>query len=339
MAKATILMAVHNGMPFLKHAVHSILIQTFRDFCFLIIDDASTDGSWEWLQRVTDPRVNCERNESNLGLAASLNRGLDLCHTDYILRMDGDDLCDRRRIQWQIDFMEAHPRLGMSGTWLKTFGVFRERERMRYAPDMSQIRANMLFGSPVAHATLIFRRASLESCQLRYDPSYTRTEDFDLCVRAAEHMEIGNLCRYTYFYRRHAACVTTHGKDDMVKQIRTIVRRQIESVGLKPDEHDLDLHCRAASGSRLENLHDVDDVDAWFSRLFAAGMASGKYEEVSLRRAIGRAWFLLCKNSTTLGPGMISRYRHSVHADGWTPGFQDSMKFFASTLWHAMRGE
>lgn len=336
MPKVTVLMTVYNGMPFLPDAVQCMLGQSYRDFKLLIIDDASTDGSRDWLQSVTDRRVHWMSNESNMGLASSLNRGLDLCDSDYILRMDCDDLCDRRRIEWQVEFMEAHPRLGMSGTWLKTFGVFRERERLRYAPDMAQIRANMLFGSPVAHATLIFRRASVETCHLRYDPVFTKTEDFDLCVRAAEHMEIGNLCAYTYLYRRHEGCATRRGEEEMFRQVRAIVRRQVEAIGLSPDEQGLDLHCRAALGRRLNSMEEVDTADAWLSELLTVGVASGRYDEAPLRRSIGRAWFLLCKNSTTLTPGMFSRYRRSILAAGWTPGVHDRLMFAAGVIRHSL---
>ena len=72
----TVLMSVHNGLPFLAEAVSSVLAQTFQDFEFLILDDASTDGTADYLRTLSDPRVRVITLTENIGLTAALNRGL-----------------------------------------------------------------------------------------------------------------------------------------------------------------------------------------------------------------------------------------------------------------------
>ena len=92
--KVSVVMSVHNGSHYLHEAVESILNQTFTDFEFITIDDFSTDSSWEILTKYADQdqRIKLFKNEENLGLTKSLNKGLKLAQGDYIARQDADDV-------------------------------------------------------------------------------------------------------------------------------------------------------------------------------------------------------------------------------------------------------
>ncbi len=98
----TVLMAVYNGERHLREAVESVLGQTMKDFEFLVIDDGSTDGSPSILSSYSDPRLRVVRNERNLGLIASLNRGLTEARGEWIARADDDDVNDPRRLELQL---------------------------------------------------------------------------------------------------------------------------------------------------------------------------------------------------------------------------------------------
>src|SRR3989304_1437348 len=84
----TVLMTVYNGLPYLREALESILVQTFTDFEFLIIDDASTDASVDWIRSYNDPRIRVECDDSSMGQAASLKRGLTVSRGRSIARLD-----------------------------------------------------------------------------------------------------------------------------------------------------------------------------------------------------------------------------------------------------------
>src|SRR3990167_3914129 len=75
-AKISVIMSVYNGITYLRQAVESIIKQTYRNFEFIIVDDASTDETWDYLKSLNDPRVKLIKNKKNLGLAASLNIAL-----------------------------------------------------------------------------------------------------------------------------------------------------------------------------------------------------------------------------------------------------------------------
>ena len=104
-------MSVYNGAKFLAEAIDSILAQTFTNFEFIIIDDASSDDSLHIINSYKDARIVLIQNNKNIGLTKSLNIGIAKAKGKYIARMDADDISMPKRLEKQFDFMEEHPRI------------------------------------------------------------------------------------------------------------------------------------------------------------------------------------------------------------------------------------
>ena len=94
MPLVSFLLAVHDGARYLGGAVDSVLAQTVRDLELIVIDDASTDATPDLLAGIPDERLTILRNDQQTGLAASLNRGLEVASGRYAARLDDDE--DRR---------------------------------------------------------------------------------------------------------------------------------------------------------------------------------------------------------------------------------------------------
>src|SRR5215212_10172661 len=101
--KVSVVMPVHNAMPYLDAAVESILGQTLQNFEFVIVDDASTDGSTERLREwtSTDPRIRLIEEKANLGPALSSERVARAARAPFVARMDADDVSDPDRLAEQ----------------------------------------------------------------------------------------------------------------------------------------------------------------------------------------------------------------------------------------------
>ena len=86
----SVIMGVYNDQRFLKEAIESILCQTYKNFEFIICNDCSADQSTKILEKYKkiDNRITIINNKKNMGLAASLNRCIDISKGDYIARMD-----------------------------------------------------------------------------------------------------------------------------------------------------------------------------------------------------------------------------------------------------------
>ena len=107
----SVLMSVRNGVPYLESAIGSICSQTYRDWEFIIVDNASCDGTPQVIERFAqaDPRIQFVQNQRDLGHSGGLNRGLELCRAPWIARMDADDVALPERLERQLVFVQQNP--------------------------------------------------------------------------------------------------------------------------------------------------------------------------------------------------------------------------------------
>ncbi|MFZ6027457.1 MAG: glycosyltransferase [Chloroflexota bacterium] len=198
----TVLMPVYNGEKYLRKAIESILKQTFDDFEFLIVDDGSTDESATIVNSYADSRIRLIRNETNLGLPATLNKGLALIDTPFIARMDCDDISLPERLEKQFQYMQAHPEVGILGCNHRLInpegkpGIF-----SNFPAEHGLIRWRLLFGSPIAHPCTMMRRDVLR--QLDGYRSLIVAQDYDLWQRAAWRTRLANLPDVLLYLRYH----------------------------------------------------------------------------------------------------------------------------------------
>ena len=113
--KVTVLMPAFNVADFIGQAIQSVLDQTHSNFELLIINDGSKDHTEKIVLSFNDPRINLV-NQSNMGVAAALNKGLSLAGTDYIARFDADDICVPGRLEKQLKFLVEHPDYAVVGS-------------------------------------------------------------------------------------------------------------------------------------------------------------------------------------------------------------------------------
>ena len=120
MSLITVIMSVYNGEPYLSESIQSILDQTFNDFEFIIINDGSTDKSWDTILNYSskDKRV-IPLKQKNIGLTKSLNKGIKMSNGLFIARQDSDDISNKKRFEKQIPWLlERNYDLCCSRSWL-----------------------------------------------------------------------------------------------------------------------------------------------------------------------------------------------------------------------------
>lgn len=204
--RVTVLMTVHNGLPYLKDSLKSLLRQTFCDFELLIVDDASTDDSVEFVRTLQDPRIRLVENPKNLGQAASLNKGLSLSTSPYVARLDQDDVCEPDRLKLQLAYLKAHPEMVACGSWITWMDAKGRRIGIAGFPveDYGSF-LGLLLGqtTPVAHPTVLIRTRAIKALG-GYDTSFSPCEDYNLWCRLAERrMSVGVLPRPLLRLRLH----------------------------------------------------------------------------------------------------------------------------------------
>jgi glycosyltransferase involved in cell wall biosynthesis len=200
--RVTVLLATYNDEAFLAAAIDSVLAQTFSDFELFIVIDASTDRSRDIVESYRDPRVRLLVNETNLGLAASLNRGLAIIASEYVARLDGNDLCFPERLARQVAYLDAHHEVAVVGSQAVLIDVAGRRigEVRRPATELG-MRWHRIFGSPLVHSSVMFRRAIVWDALGGYKEHFRLGEDFDLWNRLAKEHVIRNLGEVLIAYR------------------------------------------------------------------------------------------------------------------------------------------
>jgi len=114
----SVVMSCYNASGTLDKAIKSILDQTYENFELVVVEDGSTDDTLERLQVIASDhaRINLIINDENLGLAASLNKGISASSGKYIARMDADDVAYKERLERQVSFLEKNKDVDILGT-------------------------------------------------------------------------------------------------------------------------------------------------------------------------------------------------------------------------------
>lgn len=191
--KVSVLLSVFNGESFIKAAIESILNQTFQDFEFVIVDDASSDKTLEIIKSFKNTKIRVFQNQNNKGLTKSLNRGLSECSGKYIARLDADDRSYPERLQRQVAFLESHPEIGLVLTGYKTVQE-NTKKGIPVSPDPDPLYLNwcLLFNNKVRHSTVMFRKEIVDQLD-GYDESFQLAQDYDLWSRMVSVTKFGIL--------------------------------------------------------------------------------------------------------------------------------------------------
>ena len=291
--RVSVVMAAFNAAPFLRDAIDSILGQTFTDFEFIIVDDGSTDGTAEIIESYTDPRIRLIRNPGNLGLVASLNRGLAAARGEYIARMDADDESLSGRLEAQVRFLDTHPEIGLCGTHVQTFGA--RNEFWTFECDPKRLRCHLLFSTGISHPSVMFRRRLVEAHGLTYDPAYPRAQDYDLWVRFAGVTALANLPDVLLRYRLHENSLSGTDRsvqDALADEIR---RRQLRMIGLEVSDREMFVHTTLMRGWPRTAEVLVDEAEAWLVRLLEANGRHRLVDQATLTEMLYEMWFKLCR--------------------------------------------
>ena len=255
----TVLVAVADGERWLETAVRSILRQSLRDLELVVVDDGSTDATPDLLARVDDPRLRTVRHEQRLGLAASLNRGLDEARGGFVARLDADDVALPTRLEGQVARMHERPSVAVVGTAvveLDERGRPGSLHRMPAGP--TAVRWAALFSSPFFHPSVLVERAALERHGLRYDAALAESEDYDLWARLLWLEDGDNLGEPLVLYRVHAGQASRRRAELQRELQRRVALREIARVAPRMDARAAELAWRIGAGRPV----DGDELDA-----------------------------------------------------------------------------
>ena len=310
----TVLMPVFNGEKYLKQAIESILNQDYKDFEFMIINDGSLDNSLRIIESYSDNRIVVINNERNIGLINSLNKGLDMIHSDYIVRMDCDDICEINRISEQVKFMESNPNIGACGSYY--YQQRGDKKVIFTEPINSQeINAFMIFNSPIAHPTAIIRNKILKEHHLYYSINHIHAEDYKLWIDISNHSLLANIALPLLIYRVHENQITGNkillsSKKETLDNIRL---SQLNRIGIFPSVEELQIHHLIFNGEKPESIQQLNDSMIWLNKLVKHLKLNQSSNLEYFNKIIIERWLRLCVNFYGVKKGFFYFFKSSIN--------------------------
>ena len=291
----TVLMPVYNAAPFLREAIDSILNQTFKNFELLIINDGSTDNCEEIILTYKDPRIRYIKNETNIKLISTLNKGIKLSKGKYIVRMDADDISFPDRIEKQVNYMETNPAIALCGTWFSSFG---DRAGIsKYQKDNDEIKFRMLYQCHLCHPTIIIRKTILDNFDIKYDSNFAHAEDYDFFVRIGEKYLIANIPEVLLKYRIHTQSISNYHKIIQDENSNKVRIRQFKNLGYTISNELLDDYIKLNYQDYEKLKSSSIEIKNMFEQIIEKNNESGYLNKKQLNSKIALLWFHYCYNT------------------------------------------
>ncbi|MDH4185753.1 MAG: glycosyltransferase [Nitrospira sp.] len=262
----SVLLPVYNAASYVRESIESILGQTFTSFELIVIDDGSTDESAQVIRSVRDPRMQVI-NQTNQGLSSALNRAVDVARGAYLARQDADDISLPQRFERQVDFLEAHPRYGIIGTWADIRSENGQVVKRHAHPTEScDLKFELLFDNPFVHSSMMVRKQVFERVGGYSTDRSIRAEDYELWSRVARVLEVANIPEVLHIYRDTPGSKSKEEVNPLLESVINISINNLEWL-TKREKQDLVINDLAAlmhgAYHRVQgpaSLHDLEST-------------------------------------------------------------------------------
>ena len=284
MSKVTVLMPTYNVAPYVKEAIDSVLLQTYHDFELLVIDDCSTDNTVEVVRDIEDPRIHIVQNEKNVGLAENLNRGLSHITTEYVARMDGDDIAEPFWLEKEVAILDANPDIGICSGGFERFGTV--KSLVRFPEHHEDCLANMLFECSVIVPT--FRMSLYRDHDLRYSTEAFPAEDYRFWAECLRITKMYNIQETLFHYRMHPTQICTACREEQQRKVAQVRRYMLEWLSEDFNEEEQTYYTGQFMAPQIASKQDYQERKAFCRNLIEKNRNVGHFDEEALRRRLDK---------------------------------------------------
>jgi len=185
----------------LKKTIQSVLNQTYKNFEFLILDDCPEHPVENIVKQYQDSRIKYLKNEKNLGITPSRNKLLKIAKGEYLAVADHDDISLPERFEKEVSFLNAHPDVGVVGTWYQCFP--KKKLKKKFITN-AQIERDLMRNCSILHPSSMIRKSVLEQNHITYQEQYSPAEDYALWISLIGKTKFANIPEVLYLYRDYA---------------------------------------------------------------------------------------------------------------------------------------
>lgn len=276
--------AGRNVQNYVEEAIRSMLAQTVDDFELLILDDGSTDKTYDVMMSVQDHRIRVLRNEECMGIARSLNRLMELCRGRFWAHMDADDVCAPERLEKQLEIMQADSSIGVCGCRFVAFYPSGEAHLFSPPVESEKIKANFLFTTPMAHPFVTFNGELFSRHGIKYSEKMVCALDYELYIKIFlrhPHIAFANADHILGFYRRHDGQISTARSREQLHYAFRAQMQVFQALGIAPGNKLMRFHKNLYAGLAVTTADDMAGLVDWAVTLRMAN-ASKRLFDVAL---------------------------------------------------------
>ena len=201
MPSVTVILTSFNHEKYIREAIDSVLNQSFTDFELIILDDTSSDGSWELINKYSDQRIRAFRYDERSASTMDANKAIaEMASGRYIAIHHSDDIWEPNKLELQVAFLERHSDIGAVFTKATIigedglpladrshyyWGIFDQPNKTRH----EWLRFFFKTGNALCHPSVLIRRTCYDDIGF-YQPGLWQLPDFDLWIRLCLNYEI-----------------------------------------------------------------------------------------------------------------------------------------------------
>lgn len=275
----SVVMSVYNAQDYLNEAIESILNQSYENVEFIIVNDGSTDSSLNIIQSymINDSRISLI-DRKNKGLPFSLNEGINIAKGKYIARMDADDISLPTRIEEQVSFLDSHQNIGICGSWVEVFGG--RTGFIKHPISHEEMKMKMLFNVCFAHPTVMIRKDLFETKNIKYNVSYSNSQDYMLWSEIQSITCMANIPKILLRYRISEGSIgsltdksKSNARYNLIKPIYSKFLKELNVVNV---QHEDQLHFILSEKTRIqEQKLDLKKVDEYLNKILCTNVHKG----------------------------------------------------------------
>lgn len=320
----SVIMPVYNSEKHLKEAIDSILNQTYKNIELIVIDDGSVDNSIKIIKNIKSDKIVFLKNERNIGVSATRNKGFSIAKGKYIALMDSDDISPLYRIEKQVEFLENNIEYGLVGGHYESFKkylFFTRRKLRKHSLSEKHIEVNLNFLGAIVGGSTMIRSEVLFKNNLEFDTSLRIAEDFDLWRRIGQFSKVTNIDELLIHYRKHRNNSIKNREKNDLHMTRAIIKSF--------DDLDIDIKNLFNDQYKLKNMNSFLEMNSYLEDMINQNLISKKYDQKFLEKASSDLLFWFFKRHIDiLGYELYKEFKKTMFFQNVKFRLRDKIKLF-----------
>lgn len=328
----TVIIPAYNVERYIGACLQSILDQTHTHQEILVVNDAATDSTLNVVQQFNDSRIRVIQNETNLGLAASVNKAIQQAKGVYIARMDADDVAHPQRLQKQVDYLNQHPNVSIVGSAMQSIGY--STYVHQFPQTHEACKAQLLFNVCFGHPTVLIRKSLFEKPENLYREELRQySEEYELWCRLVDHVRFANVPEVLLDYRTFEPAEKNEAEQKRRANSFLIRKNFIAAQWGEQAESDYVLHDNICNLRKAETVSELNTWINWLERCVLLNDNKKTFDPQSLQYELSKRAFELRYSNRHLGIKNLSAwYSKQNLLTAFTPSWKQQLKFMIRSL-------